>query len=146
MTANQNLIIANVHAAQKAAIDALVAQHGLDAGNGLPSALARKAMACVALPTCGLALTESERVLPDILSKFEAVLEEAGLTEDAISLRITGCPNGCARPFLAEIGFVGKAPNKYALYLGASYNGTRLGRLARRMWDGLLASEDVTTR
>ena len=68
-------------------------------------------------------------MLPDILSKFEAVLEEAGLTEDAISLRITGCPNGCARPFLAEIGFVGKAPNKYALYLGASYNGTRLGRL-----------------
>jgi sulfite reductase (NADPH) hemoprotein beta-component len=87
------------------------------------------ALSCVALPTCGLALAESERVLPDILSKFEAVLEEAGLTDDAISLRITGCPNGCARPFLAEIGFVGRAPNKYALYLGASYNGTRLGRL-----------------
>ena len=87
------------------------------------------ALSCVALPTCGLALAESERVLPDILSKFEAVLEEAGLTDDAISLRITGCPNGCARPFLAEIGFVGRAPNKYALYLGASYNGTRLDRL-----------------
>jgi sulfite reductase (NADPH) hemoprotein beta-component len=83
----------------------------------------------VALPTCGLALGESERILPDILAKFEAVLEEAGLQDDAISLRITGCPNGCARPYLAEIAFVAKAPNKYALYLGASYNGARLNRL-----------------
>jgi sulfite reductase (NADPH) hemoprotein beta-component len=83
----------------------------------------------VALPTCGLALGESERVLPEILEKFEVVLDEAGLRNDAISLRITGCPNGCARPYLAEIGFVAKAPNKYALYLGAKYNGTRLNRL-----------------
>ena len=82
-----------------------------------------------ALPTCGLALAESERALPGILTKFETVLEEAGLKDDAISLRITGCPNGCARPYLAEIGLVGRAPNKYALYLGASYNGTRLNRL-----------------
>ena len=72
---------------------------------------------------------ESERILPEILEKFETVLEEAGLSDDAISLRITGCPNGCARPYLAEIGFVAKAPNKYALYLGARYNGTRLNRL-----------------
>ena len=87
------------------------------------------ALSCVALPTCGLALAESERILPDILEKFESVLDEAGLRNDAISLRITGCPNGCARPYLAEIGLVGKAPNKYALYLGAKYNGTRLNRL-----------------
>jgi sulfite reductase (NADPH) hemoprotein beta-component len=65
-----------------------------------------------------------------LLEKFETVLEEAGLRDDAISLRITGCPNGCARPYLAEIGFVGRAPGKYALYLGARYNGTRLNRLA----------------
>ena len=95
----------------------------------MQSGLRLNSLSCVALPTCGLALAESERVLPDILDKFETILEEAGLREDAISLRITGCPNGCARPFLAEIGFVGRAPNKYALYLGASYNGTRLGRL-----------------
>ena len=83
----------------------------------------------MALPTCGLALAESERDLPSILEKFETVLDESGLRDDAISLRITGCPNGCARPYLAEIGFVGKAPGKYALYLGAKYNGTRLNRL-----------------
>ena len=68
--------------------------------------------------------------MPEILEKFEAVLEEAGLRDDAISIRVTGCPNGCARPYLGEIGMVGKAPNKYALYLGASHNGTRLNRLA----------------
>ena len=81
------------------------------------------------MPTCGLALSESERVLPEILQKFETVLDEAGLRDDAISLRVTGCPNGCARPYLGEIGLVGKAPNKYALYLGAKYEGTRLNRL-----------------
>ncbi len=87
------------------------------------------ALSCVALPTCGLALSESERALPEMLERFETILEEAGLRDDAISLRVTGCPNGCARPYLAEIGFVGKAPGKYALYLGAKYNGTRLNRL-----------------
>jgi len=86
-------------------------------------------MACVALPTCGLALAESERILDGLLAKFETVLDEAGLRDDAISLRVTGCPNGCARPYASEIGLVGRAPNKYALYLGASYNGTRLNRL-----------------
>jgi sulfite reductase (NADPH) hemoprotein beta-component len=83
----------------------------------------------VALPTCGLALAESERVLPEILEKFQTVLDGAGLRDQDISLRVTGCPNGCARPYLGEIGLVGKAPNKYALYLGARYNGTRLNRL-----------------
>jgi sulfite reductase (NADPH) hemoprotein beta-component len=128
LTPSQNLSISGVTAAQKPGIEAILARHGL-ANENRRSGLRLNALSCVALPTCGLALTESERVLPDILSKFETVLEEAGLRDDAISLRITGCPNGCARPFLAEIGLVGRAPNKYALYLGASYNGTRLGRL-----------------
>jgi sulfite reductase (NADPH) hemoprotein beta-component len=128
LTPSQNLTISGVAASQKPVIDCILARHGL-AGENKRSGLRLNALSCVALPTCGLALTESERVLPDILDKFEAVLEEAGLSEDAISLRITGCPNGCARPYLAEIGFVGRAPNKYALYLGGSYNGTRLGRL-----------------
>ena len=106
----------------------ILAKHGLTGENNR-SGLRLNSLSCVALPTCGLSLAESERALPSIIEKFETVLEEAGLREDAISLRITGCPNGCARPFLAEIAFVGRAPNKYAFYLGASYNGTRLNRL-----------------
>jgi sulfite reductase (NADPH) hemoprotein beta-component len=128
LTPSQNLTISGVAAEQKPAIEKILVRHGL-ADENKRSGVRLNALSCVALPTCGLALTESERVLPDILEKFEPILEEAGLSEDAISLRITGCPNGCARPFLGEIAFVGKAPNKYALYLGASYNGTRLGRL-----------------
>ena len=129
LTPSQNVSISGVTAAQKPVIKAILAKHGL-AGENNQSRLRLNALSCVALPTCGLALAESERVLPEILEKFEAVLDEAGLREDAISLRVTGCPNGCARPYLAEIGFVGRAPNKYALYLGARYNGTRLNRLA----------------
>lgn len=129
LTPSQNLSISGVTSAQKPVIDALLAKHGIPAGLHR-SGLRLNALSCVALPTCGLALAESERELPDILAKFETVLDEAGLKDDAISLRVTGCPNGCARPYLAEIGLVGKAPNKYALYLGASYNGTRLNRLA----------------
>ena len=128
LTPSQNLSIAGVTTKQKPVIDAILARHGLTEENKR-SGLRLNALSCVALPTCGLALAESERVLPDLLEKFEAVLDEAGLRDDAISLRVTGCPNGCARPYLAEIGFVGKAPNKYALYLGAKYNGTRLNRL-----------------
>ncbi len=111
LTPSQNLTISGVTAAQKPVIEAILARHGLTSENER-SGIALNALSCVALPTCGLALTESERVLPDILNKFEAVFEEAGLREDAISLRITGCPNGCARPFLGEIGFVGRAPEQ----------------------------------
>ncbi len=128
LTPSQNLSIAGVTLEQKPLIDAILAKHGLTNENKR-SGLRLNALSCVALPTCGLALAESERALPDILEKFETVLDEAGLKDDAISLRVTGCPNGCARPYLAEIGLVGKAPNKYALYLGAKYNGTRLNRL-----------------
>jgi len=128
LTPSQNLSIAGVTSEQKPLIDAILTRHGLTAENK-QSGLRLNALSCVALPTCGLALAESERALPEILEKFESVLDEAGLKNDAISLRITGCPNGCARPYLAEIGLVGKAPNKYALYLGAKYNGTRLNRL-----------------
>ena len=128
LTPSQNLTIAGVTEEQKPKIDAILAKHGLTNENK-QSGMRLNALSCVALPTCGLALAESERALPDLLKKFETVLDEAGLRDDAISLRITGCPNGCARPYLGEIGFVGKAPNKYALYLGAKYNGTRLNRL-----------------
>lgn len=128
LTPSQNLTISGVSEREKPVIEAILARYGLDKENAR-SGLRLNALSCVALPTCGLALAESERALPDILARFETILDEAGLHEDAISLRVTGCPNGCARPYLAEIGFVGKAPNKYALYLGAAYNGTRLNRL-----------------
>ena len=129
LTTSQNLTISGVTTEQKPVIDAILAKHGLNDENNR-SGMRLNALSCVALPTCGLALAESERVLPSVLEKFETVLDEAGLKEDAISLRITGCPNGCARPYAAEIGLVGRAPNKYALYLGGAYNGTRLNRLA----------------
>ncbi len=128
LTPSQNLTISGVTPEQKPVVDGILVKHGLHSGHGR-SGLRLNALSCVALPTCGLALAESERVLPDIVDKFETVLDEAGLHDDAISLRVTGCPNGCARPYLAEIGLVGRAPNKYALFLGAKYNGTRLNRL-----------------
>jgi len=128
LTPSQNLTISGVTESEKPVIDAILSRHRLSSEN-VRSALRLNALSCVALPTCGLALAESERALPEFLERFETVLEQAGLKDDAISLRVTGCPNGCARPYLAEIGFVGKAPGKYALYLGASYEGTRLNRL-----------------
>ena len=129
LTPSQNLSISGVSPEQKPVIEAIMERHGIADGIHR-SGLRLNALSCVALPTCGLALAESERAMPEILEKFETVLEEAGLKDDAISIRVTGCPNGCARPYLGEIGLVGKAPNKYALYLGASHNGTRLNRLA----------------
>jgi sulfite reductase (NADPH) hemoprotein beta-component len=89
-------------------------------------------MACVALPTCGLALAESERYLPDLVTALEEAILRAGLRDDEIVIRMTGCPNGCARPYLAEIGLVGRAPGKYNLYLGAAFDGSRLNKLYRQ--------------
>jgi sulfite reductase (NADPH) hemoprotein beta-component len=126
LTANQNVIIANVAPEKRAEIEALVAAHGL---TSRASALRRNAMACVALPTCGLALAESERYLPDLVTALEGCLAANGLAEDEIVIRMTGCPNGCARPYLAEIGLVGKGPGRYNLYLGAAFDGSRLGKL-----------------
>ena len=128
LTANQNLIIASVTPANRPRIEALLKKHHLDRANDA-SALKLNAMSCVALPTCGLALAESERYLPELVSMLEAEMEAAGLRDDAITLRITGCPNGCGRPYLAEIGFVGRAPGKYNVYLGAAFNGSRLNTL-----------------
>ncbi len=128
LTANQNLIIASVRPEQRPVIDALLRKHQLDRANDA-SGLALNAMSCVALPTCGLALAESERYLPELVANLETEMEAAGLRNDEITLRITGCPNGCGRPYLAEIGFVGRAPGKYNVYLGAAFNGSRLNIL-----------------
>ena len=128
LTANQNLIIGNISESRKAAIEALVSRHGLSDG-GKQSGIRLNSLACVALPTCGLALAESERMLPGILDQLEEVIERCGLRSDEITIRMTGCPNGCARPYNAEIGLVGKAPNRYNIYLGAAFDGTRLNKL-----------------
>src|SRR5690606_29717125 len=131
LTATQNLIIAGVPAAERARIEALVVQHGLDAENRAPTALARSAVACVALPTCALAMAEAERYLPDLTAKLQPLLEAHGLAEAPILLRISGCPNGCSRPYLGEIALVGKAPGRYNLVLGADHRGQRLNTLYR---------------
>ena len=128
LTPNQHLMIASVATADRPRIGALLREHVLD-GAHRASGRRLNAMACVALPTCGLALAESERYLPDLVTELEAEVEAAGLRDDAIVIRMTGCPNGCGRPFLAEIGFVGKAPGKYNVYLGAAFNGTRMNAL-----------------
>ncbi|UIT41957.1 assimilatory sulfite reductase (NADPH) hemoprotein subunit [Xylella fastidiosa] len=131
MTPNQNVVIAGISPGQRAAIDALVTQYGLDTGNRAPTALGRHAMACVALPTCGLAMAEAERYLPDFNAKLQPILEKYGLAETPILLRISGCPNGCSRPYLAEIALVGKAPGRYNLMLGGDQRGQRLNTLYR---------------
>jgi len=127
-SANQNVIIANVTAAKKRTINQILNEHGIapDVGSGLR----RNAMACVGMPTCGLALAESERFLPDLISELEPILARAGLSDDDIVIRMTGCPNGCARPYLSEIGLVGRGPGRYNLYLGAAFDGSRLNKLA----------------
>jgi sulfite reductase (NADPH) hemoprotein beta-component len=130
LTANQNLIIADVAPEDKGVIDALVKEHKLDA-YATASGMRRSQIACVALPTCGLALAESERYLPNLVSDLEVILEEAGLQQDEIVIRSTGCPNGCGRPYLGEIGLVGKVPGKYNLYLGAGFDGERLNKRYR---------------
>ncbi len=130
LTANQNVIIAGISAAKKPEINKLVREHGLDAHEKL-SRLRLHSMACVALPTCSLAMAEAERYLPELVSEIEIQTENHGLAQEDINIRMTGCPNGCARPYLAEIGLVGKAPGRYNLHLGAAHNGTRLNYLAR---------------
>jgi sulfite reductase (NADPH) hemoprotein beta-component len=141
LTPNQNVIIANVVEQNRKAIEALVAEHGLASS---ASVLRRNAMACVALPTCGLALAESERYLPDLITALDEKLAAHGLAEDEIVMRMTGCPNGCARPYVSEIGLVGKGPGRYNLYLGAAFDGSRLSKLYAEDLDhaGIVAALD----
>lgn len=127
LTGNQNVIICNVGARQKARIEATLKSHGVVIAAS--SGLRRNSISCVALPTCGLALAESERFLPELITTLESSLDKAGLRNDDIVIRMTGCPNGCGRPYVAEIGLVGRAPGLYNLYLGAAFDGTRLNKL-----------------
>jgi sulfite reductase (NADPH) hemoprotein beta-component len=128
LTPNQNLIIANVAARDRQLIDGLLEGFGLAELNA-QSGIRLNAIACVALPTCGLAMAEAERYLPALLPKIEALVERHGLRDEPITLRISGCPNGCSRPYVAEIGLTGRAPGKYNLYLGGGFHGERLNKM-----------------
>ncbi|WP_226529429.1 assimilatory sulfite reductase (NADPH) hemoprotein subunit [Metabacillus niabensis] len=130
LTANQNLIIGNVSTQKKKKIDEIIEKYGLTDGKHY-SALRRSALACVALPTCGLAMAEAERYLPTLIDKIDEIVDQNGLNDKEITIRMTGCPNGCARHALGEIGFIGKAPGKYNMYLGAAHDGTRLSKMYR---------------
>jgi len=141
MTGNQNLMIANVSESNKQRIDGLLERYGL-AGGDRHTSLRLHAMACVAFPTCGQAMAESERYLPGLLDKLDGVMRAAGLEGEPIVIRMTGCPNGCARPYLAEIGLVGKNLGKYNLYLGGGFAGQRLNKLYR---EGIAEEEILAT-
>jgi sulfite reductase (NADPH) hemoprotein beta-component len=129
LTGNQHLILSRVDEEDLQQMKDLLAKYKLDNTNH--SALRLSSAACVAFPTCGLAMAESERYLPVLISKLEGTIEEAGLRQDSITMRMTGCPNGCARPWLAEVAFVGKAYGAYNMYLGGGYHGQRLNKLYR---------------
>jgi len=130
LTPNQNVILSGVAGDDRGAIDRLVEEYGLDSWSRL-SPLRLHSMACVGFPTCGLSMAESERYLPELVGRVESLLDSHGLADQPITIRMTGCPNGCARPYLAEIGLVGKGPGLYNLHLGAAFNGSRLNTLYR---------------
>lgn len=130
LTGNQNLVIANITEEIKDEVTALMNQYGLTDGSH-HTALRRNSLACAALPTCGLAMAEAERYLPKLIDKIEEIVDENGLRHEEINVRMTGCPNSCARPTLGEIAFIGKAPGKYNMYLGAAFDGSRLSKMYR---------------
>ena len=138
LSPNQNIILANVSDADQGAINTLLAEHGVKTENQA-SVLHAASLACPALPTCGLALAESERMLPGLIDRIEALCAEVGLAGEQIIIRSTGCPNGCARPYTAEIAFVGKAPGRYQVWLGGDTAGTRLNRL----WKDMVKDPDI---
>ncbi len=134
LTANQNLLIANLDASQRDAVDALVREYALDT-HAAASPARKAALACVALPTCGLAMAEAERYLPAFVDRIEVLLSKHGLDGADLHIRLSGCPNGCSRPYLGEIALVGKAPGRYNLMIGADHRGQRLNTLYRENID-----------
>ena len=134
LTPNQNLVVADVAPERRWRIDALVAGYGLDAWRK-SRALALESLACVALPTCPLAMAEAERYLPSVTAAIDALMEKNGLAGEPLLFRVSGCPNGCSRPYLAEVALVGKAPGRYNLHLGGGRDGRRLSPLYRENLD-----------
>lgn len=141
ITAKQSVIFCDIDPADKEDIEKILSDHGMKRADEL-SVIRRLSMACPALPMCGLSITESERVLPDLISEFEEELERLGLQDEQISVNMTGCPNGCARPYVPDIGLVGKAVGKYTLYLGGNSLGTRLSFV----YDDLVPFNEITSR
>ena len=129
LTANQNLIIAGIPEAEKSRIESLARTHGLISDNVTP--LRENSMACVSFPTCPLAMAEAERFLPEFVTEVEKIMSSHGVENEEIVLRVTGCPNGCGRAMLSEVGLVGKAPDRYNLHLGGNRTGTRIPRMYR---------------
>ena len=140
LSANQNVILANVSDVDKAAITALLNAAAVKTENQT-SVLHAASMACPSMPTCGLGLAESERYLPGLIDRIEKVCADLGLGGEEIIIRSTGCPNGCARPYIAEIAFVGKAPGRYQVWLGGNASGTRLNRV----WKDVIKDPDMET-
>ena len=128
LTAQQNVILAGISPAQRTRVEELLAEHGVASVESIPRAI-RHAIACPAIPTCGLAVAEAERVLPGLIRQIAAMLDELGLAEERISFRMSGCPNGCSRPYLGDVGFVGTTLGKYDVMLAGDFDGTRLNRV-----------------
>jgi sulfite reductase (ferredoxin) len=128
LTASHNIILYDIEPSQQLAIEQLLEQHGIQISPEEIEPLVRYSMACPALPTCGLAITESERAIPGIIERIRALLDKVGLENEHFVVRMTGCPNGCARPYMAELGFVGSAPESYQVWLGGSPDQTRLAQ------------------
>jgi sulfite reductase (NADPH) hemoprotein beta-component len=133
LTGNQNLVIGNISPEKRPIVEAILDTHGILAATHRQTALRQNSIACVALNTCSLAFAEAERYLPSLIDKIDLILRANGLDREAINIRMTGCPNGCGRPYLGEIAFIGKSPGYYNLYLGAAHNGERLNKLYREM-------------
>ncbi len=133
LSAKQNMILANIDEDDRDAINEVLVGHGVKTDRRQTTPLHAASMACPSLPTCGLGLAESERMLPGMIDRIEKLCEEVGLAGEEIIIRSTGCPNGCARPYVAEIGFVGKAPGRYQVWLGGDLAGTRLARVWKEM-------------
>jgi len=128
LTANHNIILYEIEPKDQEAIEAILKEQGIITNPAKIDPLTRYAMACPAWPTCGLAITESERILPSVIERIRTLLNRLGLSKEEFVIRMTGCPNGCARPYMAELGFVGSAPNSYQLWLGGTADQTRLAR------------------
>ncbi|WP_197671874.1 sulfite reductase, ferredoxin dependent [Geminocystis sp. NIES-3709] len=129
LTANHNIILYEIDPQWQEDISKILVNHGVEINPENVNHLTRYSMACPALPTCGLATTESERILPSILERIDSLLGKLGMEEENIVIRMTGCPNGCARPYMAELGFVGDSPNVYQIWLGGCPNQTRLAQV-----------------
>lgn len=128
LTAQQNVILAGIQPQMRRRVEQLLASHGIEAVESVPRAI-RHSMACPALPTCGLAVAEAERAMPSLIRQIASLLDELGLSQERISFRMSGCPNGCSRPYLGDVGFVGTTLGKYDVMLGGDFDGTRLNRL-----------------